>query len=120
MLREIQPELDRRWSNVSAKLEELLVPYTEQDPITYDPGFLRDLEEMRATRCRNNLEQQAQNVQNPFTFATSSIKSISNSSQRLLTESLDDFTNSEILDLMQTYYKVCTPPDFSNYVENPH
>jgi hypothetical protein len=120
MLKEIQPELDRRWSNVSAKLEELLVPYTEQDPITYDPGFLRDLEGMRATRYRNNVEEQAQNVQNPFAFVTSSITSTSKSSQRLLTESLDDFTNSEIFDLMQTYYKVCTPPDFTSYVESPH
>jgi hypothetical protein len=120
MLKEIQPELDRRWSNVSAKLEELLVPYTEQDPITYDPGFLRDLEGIRATRYLNNVEKQAQNVQTPFTFATSNIKSTSNSSQRLLTESLDDFTNSEILDLMQTYYKVCTPIDSSSYVESLH
>jgi GTPase SAR1 family protein len=106
MLKQIQPELDRRWRNVEAKLEELLVPYTEQDPITYDPGFLRELEEMRATRYRTKMETQSESVQKPFIFGQNNMNTTSNSSQRLLTESLDDFTNSEILDLMQTYYKV--------------
>lgn len=100
MLKQIQPELAARWRNVEAKLEELLVPYTEQDPITYDPGFLRDLEGMRAARYHNNVEVQPK----PSVFGQK--PTISNSNQRLLTESLDDFTNSEILDLMQTYYKV--------------
>jgi hypothetical protein len=68
MLKEIQPELDRRWSNVDAKLEELLAPYTEHDPITYDPGFLRDLEGMRACRYSTKAEEQAQTVQEPYTF----------------------------------------------------
>ncbi|KAF1912524.1 dynamin-1 [Ampelomyces quisqualis] len=99
MLKQIQPELDRRWRSVQAKLEELLLPFTEQDPITYDPGFLRDLEEMRASRYHDKVESQAK----PFIFGRTNTVSYSN--QRLLTESLDGFTNSEILDLMQTYYK---------------
>ncbi|KAF2831259.1 P-loop containing nucleoside triphosphate hydrolase protein [Ophiobolus disseminans] len=99
MLKQIQPALDERWSNVEAKLEELLIPYTEQDPITYDPGFIRDLEEMRATRYTAKVGIEANDTKHSFPIASS------NSTQRLLTESLDDFTNSEILDLMQTYYK---------------
>jgi GTP-binding protein EngB required for normal cell division len=109
MLTQIQPELDRRWRNVEAKLEELLVPYTEQDPITYDPGFLRDLEEMRAARYHNEGNSQSESEHNIFVFGRSNVNATSNSSQRLLTESLDSFTNSEILDLMQTYYKVTSP-----------
>jgi hypothetical protein len=111
MLNQIQPELDRRWQSVDTKLEELLVPYTEQDPITYDPGFIQDLENMRAARYRTNTDSQAKSMQSSFNFGLdSSTRVTSNSSQRLLTESLDDFTNSEILDLMQTYYKVSTLP----------
>ena len=107
MLRQIQPELDRRWCNVEAKLEELLLPYTEQDPITYDPGFIRDLEAMRAARYIINTGSKSGSAANSFTFGqTASTKASHNTNQRLLTESLDDFTNSEILDLMQTYYKV--------------
>ncbi|KAH3968584.1 hypothetical protein HBH70_134870 [Parastagonospora nodorum] len=106
MLRQVQPELDRRWRTVEAKLEELLVPYTEQEPITYDPGFLRDLEQLRASRYQRKLDSQNKGVPHPFAFGqTSTSHATSTSSQRLLTESLDDFTNSEILDLMQTYYK---------------
>jgi GTPase SAR1 family protein len=106
MLKQIQPELDRRWRNVEAKLEELLVPYTEQDPITYDPVFLRDVEEMRAARYISKMENKSQSMSKPLVFGQSDINATSNSSQRLLTESLDDFTNSDILDLMQAYYKV--------------
>lgn len=106
MLRQVQPELDRRWRAVEAKLEELLVPYTEQEPITYDPGFLRELERLRASRYQSKLDGQSKGVQQSFTFGkNSTAHATSTSSQRLLTESIDDFTNSEILDLMQTYYK---------------
>ncbi|EAT88305.2 hypothetical protein SNOG_04545 [Parastagonospora nodorum SN15] len=98
---------DWRWRTVEAKLEELLVPYTEQEPITYDPGFLGDLEQLRASRYQRKLDSQNKGVPHPFAFGqTSTSHATSTSSQRLLTESLDDFTNSEILDLMQTYYKV--------------
>jgi GTPase SAR1 family protein len=107
MLKQIQPELDGRWRNVEAKLEELLVPYTKQDPITYDPCFVRDLESMRSARYHPDTDSQTQGMQHVPPFGHSkSARVFSISSQRLLTESLDDFTNSEILDLMQTYYKV--------------
>ncbi|CAO2656981.1 Nn.00g057840.m01.CDS01 [Neocucurbitaria sp. VM-36] len=105
MLKQIQPELDMRWRNVEAKLEELLVPYTEQDPITYDPGFIREIEETRAARYRLSA------AQNGSTDAMASRGQLHNplnsrgATRHLLTESLDSFTNSEILDLMQTYYK---------------
>jgi hypothetical protein len=109
MLKQVQPELERRWGNVEAKLAELLAPYTEQDPITYDPGFLRDLEEMRSARYTVKTGSKADNIQPSFSAGQhASTRGSSNSTQRLLTESLDDFTNSEILDLMQTYYKVST------------
>jgi hypothetical protein len=103
MLKQIKPELDRRWCNVELKLEELVVAYTQQDPITYDPGFLRDLEEMRVARYQARVGEQAKS------FAFGQAQTTSNSGQRLLTESLDDFTNTEILDLVQTYYKVSIP-----------
>ncbi|KAH4162878.1 hypothetical protein HBI37_130850 [Parastagonospora nodorum] len=106
MLRQIQPELERRWQNLETKLEELLVPYTEQDPTIYDPGFLRDLMEMRASRNHARNQSQPQAGHHSFTFGQDGLtNAASNSSQRLLRESLDDFTNSEIFSLMQSYYK---------------
>jgi GTPase SAR1 family protein len=111
MLKHIQPELEGRWRKVEAKLEELLVPYTEQDPITYDPGFIRDLEAMRTSRYKPNTDLQTQGIQFFGHAKSATVSSVT--SQRLLTESLDDFTNSEILDLMQTYYKVGIFPGFA-------
>jgi hypothetical protein len=106
MLRQIQPELERRWQNLETKLEELLVPYTEQDPSIYDPGFLRDLMEMRESRNLAKAQSQPQPGNNSFTFSQdSSANAAFSSSQHLLTESLDDFTNSDIFSLMQSYYK---------------
>jgi hypothetical protein len=106
MLKQVRPELDRRWRSVEAKLEELLVPYTEQDPITYDPNFVRDLDAIRATRYATKGTGQT-NVHAIPGFGTDvSLRKTQTSSQQLLTESIDDYTNSEILDLMQTYYKV--------------
>lgn len=101
LLKLIQPELDRRWQDVEAKLEELLVPYTELDPITYDPGFLAEIQAMRVHRNVRLQSERKSSLGAPTT--TTSYKSIDD---RPLTESLDDFTNSEILDLMQAYYKV--------------
>jgi hypothetical protein len=86
--------------------------YTEVDPITYEPGFLRDLEAMRTSRYRDIIESQSNSGQLHFAFRGSNTGSAaSSSSQRLLTKSLDDFSNSEILDLMQTYYKVSIETD---------
>jgi hypothetical protein len=107
MLKHIQPELDRRWDKVDEKLEELLVPYTEQDPMTYDPSFIRNLQELRMTRQHVNEGSNSLGTHQTFTFGQSNMgKTYSSSSQRLLTEFQDDFTNSEILDLVTTYYNV--------------
>jgi len=109
LLKHVRPEMDRRWHSVKVKLEELLVPYVEQDPITYDPGFLHELEAIRAARFVSSHNNQGPKS-TPFTFGPSDVMGKQKqSSQHLLTESLDDYTNSEILDLMQTYYKVSLP-----------
>ncbi|KAH9879277.1 hypothetical protein J1614_002716 [Plenodomus biglobosus] len=105
MHKQIQPELDRRWRNVEAKLEELLVPYSEQDPVTYDPSFIAELEEVRIARynARSNMSESNGGFRGSVQAPDASY--LRSASRNLLTESLDDFTNSEILDLMQTYYK---------------
>lgn len=95
ILEQVEPELEQRWENVKAKLGELLLPYTEQDPVTYDPTFICEIEDIRSRRSSKRLQMQSQ---------TPVFGKIS--THQLLTESIDDFTNSEILDLMQTYYKV--------------
>ncbi|KAF1840478.1 dynamin-1 [Cucurbitaria berberidis CBS 394.84] len=105
MLKQIQPELDRRWRSVEAKLEELLVPYTEQDPITYDPGFVREIEETRAARYRLSASQTGSTATVGARGLQHNSVTSRGSTRYLLTESIDGFTNSEILDLMQTYYK---------------
>jgi len=95
---QIRPELEKRDEALQAKLEELVKPYKMQDPITYDPTFIPELNDIRARRygdgkAKTSFERKATSAQ-------------SNQSALLLTDSLDDYTNSEILDLMQTYYKV--------------
>jgi len=113
MLKQVRPELDRRWRSVEVKLEELLVPYTEQDPITYDPSFVYQLEDLRAARYASKTRARASGSPSdtvPFVFGVGDdTQKRKQSAQHLLTESIDDYTNSEILDLMQTYYKASLP-----------
>jgi GTP-binding protein EngB required for normal cell division len=105
MLKHVRPELDQRWRAVEEKMEELLIPYTEQDPITYDPNFIRELDDIRAARYTSATTQHS--TLTPYTNHRKQQHHHQQSTpQHLLTESLDDYTNSEILDLMQTYYKV--------------
>ncbi|KAI8939863.1 hypothetical protein NX059_003597 [Plenodomus lindquistii] len=105
MLKQIQPELDRRWRNVDVKLEELLAPYEHQDPVTYDPSFIAELEEVRNARYNAKLNKTDLGGGARGFGQSADVSYHRNASRSLLTESLDDFTNSEILDLMQTYYK---------------
>lgn len=93
LLKQIRPELETRWRDTESKLNELLVPYKEQVPVAYDIGFIHDLEQLKAARYQLNMEGR-------------STQNSTNTPQRLLTESLDDCTNSDILDMMQTYYNV--------------
>ncbi|KAF1833322.1 dynamin-1, partial [Decorospora gaudefroyi] len=112
----VRPELDRRWRCVEAKLDELLVPYTEQDPITYDPNFIRELDATRTARYAASLNAQSGSIQasGNSTFTTVEKTAGSTRQQQLLTESLDGYTNAEILDLMQTYYKTAIPHFINN------
>jgi GTPase SAR1 family protein len=91
----IDAQLAKRQVAYEAKLEELLKPFQEGDPIMYDPSFISELGEIRARRYLKNK-----------TVAPGDISQSNVPSHHLLTQSLDDFTNCEILDLMQTYYKV--------------
>ncbi|KAF2682518.1 hypothetical protein K458DRAFT_391003 [Lentithecium fluviatile CBS 122367] len=93
MQEHVEPELQQRWQRLSAKLDELLVPYQQQEPIIYDPSFIHDLEQIRAKRYFEPKNQ----------FALGSAPK--SAPTQLLTESMDDFTNCEILNLMHTYYK---------------
>jgi len=110
VLNQVSPELDNRWRKVEAKLEELLVPYTKQDPVTYDPSFVHQLEELRkaryATKARTQSDASPKAQRPSWLRADEASHNSQPPSQHLLTESIDDYTNSEILDLMQTYYKV--------------
>ena len=92
----IEPELERRRARLENKLTELLTPYQKQDPITYDPSFINDLKQMRSKRYFESNKQ----------FYYGGSQKSSTSETQLLTESLDDFTNIDILNLMQVYYKV--------------
>ena len=92
----IEPELERRRARLDEKLSELLTPYQKQEPITYDPSFISDLKQARSRRYFESKQQ--------FKFGTP--QKSSDHETQLLTESLDDFTNMDILNLTQVYYKV--------------
>lgn len=96
LLKHVRPEMERRWKQAQVKMqEELLVPYIEQESITYDPGFLQELETIRTARCDAS-----------FTLGgNKTTNQARQPAEHLFTEKLDGFTNSEILDMMQAYYK---------------
>ncbi|KAH7123533.1 dynamin-1 [Dendryphion nanum] len=102
-LEHISVEMEERKRLLDDKLQELLVPYKEYDPMTYDPQFINEIREIRDRRKATGLFNHTN--QPKSIFGTPAPTSGNIGSQQLLTESLDDFTNSEILDLMQTYYK---------------
>jgi GTPase SAR1 family protein len=91
----IDSELSKRKIAYEAKVQELLKPFEEGDPIMYDPSFIFELGEIRARRYFKS------KAVAPGNMSQSSVPA-----HHLLTQTLDDFTNCEILDLMQTYYKV--------------
>ncbi|KAF2266073.1 hypothetical protein CC78DRAFT_460110 [Lojkania enalia] len=93
MAERIEPELEKRWQLLVTKLEELLIPYHSLVPVTYDPSFTEEIQAIRASRYQ------------PFKDGSYERHRSTAKPAQLLTESLDDFTSSEILDLMQTYYK---------------
>jgi GTPase SAR1 family protein len=102
LLEQVDPELESRKKAVEEKLEELLTPYREQDPTTYDPSFVFELNAIRAKRYKSA------EASGPFAIGQMRSSSHGNSKPLLLTETIDDYTNSEIMDLMQVYYRVST------------
>ncbi|KAF2468030.1 P-loop containing nucleoside triphosphate hydrolase protein [Lindgomyces ingoldianus] len=91
-LEHIGPELEKKRAALEKKLDELLLPYEARDPTMYDPSFGAELDYIRARRSYESKTGAAEGGH-------------SRAKQQLLMQSIDDFTNSEILDLMQTYYK---------------
>ena len=123
----VGPELEVRWGRLEEKLGELLVPFQRMEPVTYDPGFVW---EVRQVRARRYFESKTR-----FVFGASSgggegngegmkTGSGSGSGTQLLTESVDDFTNVDILQLVQVYYKVGFPLIYtksqSHTANSPH
>jgi hypothetical protein len=92
----IEAEMQERYHRTNAKLEELLVPYQKRELMMYDPNFNQDVQQIRAKRNSG--------VQSKSTFGSE--QQDGSTPVQFLTESLDDFTNCEVLDLMQTYYYV--------------
>lgn len=97
----IGPELEKRRARLDKKLTELLTPYQKQEPITYDPSFINDLKQVRSKRYFSSNQQ--------FSFGASQKRPTPET--QLLTEDLDAFTNVDILNLMQIYYKVSSAPN---------
>ncbi|KAF2186986.1 hypothetical protein K469DRAFT_686203 [Zopfia rhizophila CBS 207.26] len=98
VLKQIRPELNKKQTFLEAKLEELLTPYERLDPITYDPSFINEIEEIRSRRY-------SEGSSSGVSIQGNTVKQSDVPGRQLLTESIDGFTNSEILDLIQTYYK---------------
>jgi GTPase SAR1 family protein/RNase P/RNase MRP subunit POP5 len=97
MLEIVEPLLETRCVHLRQKLQELLLPYQEQYQMTYDPSFVIDLNNARDRRSVfkfNGVGNQE------------GILNQSRESHRQLLVSADSYTSSDILDLMETYYKV--------------
>jgi GTPase SAR1 family protein len=96
MQEHVEPELQQRWQGLSEKLDELLIPFQKQEPTSYDPSLAQDLAQIRMKRYFE--------PRNQFTFNSSQ----KNVPTQVLTNSEDDFSSCDILELMHTYYKVCS------------
>jgi hypothetical protein len=112
MQEHIDPVLDRKWQNLKAKLKELLTPYQVHEPTTYDPSFISMLNK---TQSKRYAEASGEGIRGQL----DAFRRNSSSSRHLLTESIDDYTNIEILDMMETYYKVSLPTIGIPFNANP-
>lgn len=90
----IQPELERRQKRVDEKLKELLVSYREGEPVTYDPTFEQDIYQLRMKRMLKARQAQS-------SVSTSGVHKNGSSSSPV-----DILTPCDILDRVETYYKV--------------
>lgn len=111
MLEQIEPELDMKRKALQSKLKELMIPYKMQDPFMYDPSFILELQQSRFKRYISENDQESQN-------SIDSSKNGNPLSLQLLALSDDNYTNSEILDLVCLYYKVGAFP--SLYISALH
>ncbi|KAF2013483.1 P-loop containing nucleoside triphosphate hydrolase protein [Aaosphaeria arxii CBS 175.79] len=97
MYEQVGPHLHKKREELSEKLEELLIPYQHREPSTHDPRFSRTIRELRQ---RRGLQETKPQPDVPFSFG----KPIRPRSESFLTQSADDPTNEDIMNLMQAYY----------------
>ncbi|KAF2874980.1 P-loop containing nucleoside triphosphate hydrolase protein [Massariosphaeria phaeospora] len=103
----INPAMDTRREGLNAKLEELLTPHRDNDPINIDPQFVRKLWSSKEKRAaRSAVEVMRKEVTN--LDANKSVPSVDEILHKMsLTDPLvgDKYGSHEALECMQAYYE---------------
>lgn len=115
LLREvIDPLMEHRYRDMTAKLVELLIPLQKGHPITYNHYFTETIQNMRERRLEEEVTRRLSRFfgsRDLTTLEELPIKKVKTSSLISALTSrneadMDRYASSEVLDCMQAYYKV--------------
>lgn len=115
LLREvIDPLMERRYGDMTAKLVELLIPHQKEHPITYNHYFTETIQNMREHRLEAEVTRRLSTFfgyRDLRTLEELPIKMVKTSSLISALTSrneadMDRYASSELLDCMRAYYKV--------------
>lgn len=105
----IDPAMGRRHENIKAKLEELLAPHRDQEPLNIDPQFARKVWALREKRIARSVVEK---VQKQFSTASNASSPSVDEIMAKISETTplvdDKYGSLEIFDSMQAYYEVCS------------
>lgn len=110
----VAPEMESRWTDLEAKLQELITPYQKEHPITYNHYFTETIQNMRHRRMEEEVSRRLSTL-----YGVKQITSLEElPARKVKTTSLvtalsrrnetdmDRYASSEILDCMMAFYKV--------------
>ena len=108
----VGPEMDKRWMELEAKLQELITPYQKGHPITYNHYFTETIQNVRHRRMEEEVSRRLLTLYgvNQITsleeLPTRKIKTTSlvTALSRRNETDMNYYASSEILDCMMAFY----------------
>jgi len=113
----VGPEMDKRWMELEAKLQELITPYQKGHPVTYNHYFTETIQNVRHRRMEEEVSRRLSTlygVQQITSLEELPIKKVKTTSlvtalSRQNEADMNYYASSEILDCMMAFYKVINP-----------
>ncbi|KAH8742896.1 dynamin family protein [Diaporthe sp. PMI_573] len=110
----VGPEMDKRWTELEAKLQELITPYQKGHPITYNHYFTETIQNVRHRRMEEEVSRRlsalygVQQITSLEELPARKVKitNLVTALSRRNETDMNFYASSEILDCMMAFYKV--------------